>query len=1096
MLRLFQRVVRLAAPPELARPVLPERLRGKRTGLPLRSLRRLSLLLLLLALTGAAWFSCQVVLVPQPLDFPPRWGEARWVEASDAAAPVAYFRDLVVLSSQPDGASITLAADQIFALYVNGVYLGSNAGDFTPRVYIYDVRPALQVGVNAIALRIANADQRSPAVRASLEIAYGRVRYRYGTGAGWIATAQSALAHPRGTLSMRLWTMPGFGASGWLPVRDSAAPQREPLLGVNSQLYEQPLGRVWLRAGAGPDAYFVRQIVLPSAGLRSWLRLGASGMADVYVNGSLVATWERHPAPFQRRPQDLLWDDTPSAPSVSGMAVGLYDLSAWLHDGVNILAVHVSTTGIPASRMGSGDAGAALLTDLLLRDQQGGDNWLSLLGGWRAAAHAVEGWQTGEGAVARWPAAIPAALSSQTPTFFLATSIGVVNTVSPPLGTALVVSLAAGCLVLIPWLLLARGCLRLTRPAGWKGLERLSLAYLPALALEALLIILSRQPEIPRPFPYTWPWLLLLLLLVVLGFLALWLGERRRATQGLSIGPMPDAPALIPPGSSLKTLRVRQLVSLSIPRWREPLWSWAGPSIIVLLAAPLVFYNLAYEPFWQDELSSYYAAQGILAHALPFFPSGFLYAKAELYSYLLALWLKLFGNQPEATRAISATEYLLSLPLLYHTGRYFCGRRVALLATAMLAFSPFALVWSRQMRMYEQAQVFTLLAAYLFYRAVRRRRKPALVYLATLSLLLAYLSHEETFIVLPAFVIGLSLASRRKGRLLPMICYRKAWWGALLLSALTIGCQLLIARLSHPPQLGSDLSERPLVSLTMDNAIYYVQLLFLPTGSARSIPPWSSLNSVLALIGSLLALRRGDRRASYCALFLIIALLTLIYGFTFQADRYVYPLLPFYYLLGAYALIAGLDACRDLLSVENGGLVTRRHDSRRLPWGEHILLVGSSGLLCVAVLATPLIPVSGNSLALSRVVGLSYHRHYADYDALAQYLQRHLQKGDAVIAIAPANCVLYYARHVDYFFSIDRALYLMEHEGSIIETASGAEALLSQRDFEAVLAAYPRVWIVSDGGPYEFAVRKRFVFPPDVHLVFEGYASALYLRGG
>src|SRR5205823_10665081 len=99
---------------------------------------------------------------------------------------------------------------------------------------------------------------------------------------------------------------------------------------------------------------------------------------------------------------------------------------------------------------------------------------------------------------------------------------------------------------------------------------------------------------------------------------------------------------------------------------------------LLLIGIPLVGYNLAYEPFWQDELSSFYAAQGVMLHGLPFFPSGFLYEKAELYSYLLAVWRFVFGDQGSILRLVSALEYLVSIPLLYWIGSYFFERRIAL----------------------------------------------------------------------------------------------------------------------------------------------------------------------------------------------------------------------------------------------------------------------------------------------------------------------------------------------------------------------------------------------------------------------------------
>ena len=241
----------------------------------------------------------------------------------------------------------------------------------------------------------------------------------------------------------------------------------------------------------------------------------------------------------------------------------------------------------------------------------------------------------------------------------------------------------------------------------------------------------------------------------------------------------------------------------------------------------------------------------------------------------------------------------------------------------------------------------------------------------------------------------------------------------------------------------------------------------------------------------------GDRRARCCALFLLLSLLTLVFLFTMQADRYIYAFLPAFYLLDAYAL----------LTIMRAGWRFARARAGILPPGSGwsgsgitlaLYLLGKCTLTlcCLSVLLAPMFPLSGYNLLLSRLLSIPYHRHYADYDAAGQYLRRHLQPGDVVIAIAPANCILYYSGQVDYFFSLDRALYLLEDKNHLLETASAARPLFNQDDLNAILAAHPRVWIVSDGGSYQAAVLNRFVLPPDLRLVFEGYGSAVYIRGG
>ena len=105
----------------------------------------------------------------------------------------------------------------------------------------------------------------------------------------------------------------------------------------------------------------------------------------------------------------------------------------------------------------------------------------------------------------------------------------------------------------------------------------------------------------------------------------------------------------------------------------------------------------------------------------------------------------------------------MSLPLLYRR-QLFLWTKSGDFCTAMLAFSPIALTWGREARMYEQAQLFTN-TFYLIYRAMHERQRAYLIYLAVASLVVTYLSHEETFIICPQLYSGFSWPVKTKGGL-------------------------------------------------------------------------------------------------------------------------------------------------------------------------------------------------------------------------------------------------------------------------------------------------------------------------------------------
>jgi 4-amino-4-deoxy-L-arabinose transferase-like glycosyltransferase len=1064
--------------------------------------RRMMWIFLLLACLGASWFSYQCLLVPQPQRFSPDWHGAEWMQASDADAPVAYFRNVVSINGVPDAAFVTVAANQVFRLYINGAFVASNGSDFlrnsAPLAYMYDVNAFLQAGQNVVAVRVANVDKQIPCVRINLGLVRGSSISYEVSDSNWQATGLSTLVYPRYVANVNAWSTASFVA-GWRPAAMVQSPPMSPMLTINPLVYERPIAARWLSAGASHDAYFVCRLSATNT-TSAWLRLAATGTASVFINGHLLITWNgQAPVPRQNL-AGFLGEARMAQPFRAYLAPGIFDISPYLHGDANTLAVHVSTPGLSTARVGLDDLQAALSLDLLLSDIQGHNSWFTSTTAWHASEHSGDNWTNGSTAALRWPVPLLVARPAVSSTLYLPGSTDAQNTQVFPFLLVCEDLLLTSSGVIVLWLLMAL-VLRRYHSSFRVACETASIAYMPALAFESVCIALSRETLLPQPFPYTSLWGSILITIVIFCYTLLWLnahnGRRKDRALSAKLSPLfsQDAYAKL---CALRRVRARKHYPYFPPRVGVWIQRHRAIMLLTLIALPLAFYGLAYEPYWQDELASYYAARGILAHGFPVFPSGFLYEKAELYSYLLAVWIAIFGAS--GARYISAIEYIVSIPLLYFVGCYFFNRRVALLAAAMLALSPASLVWGRQVRMYEQAQVLTLLVLYLFYRAVREQRRVRLLYLATFCLIIDYLSHEEIFIILPALVICLLLLSRDGRHRFPAVLYQKHWWYALIVASTCIVIQLLLTRLTHPPVLGTDSSERPFVQLSTDNVPFYLQLLFSPSALAGGTLPLITLNSVLALVGCVYAVYENNVRARYCALFLGLSFLTLLLVFTMRADRYFYPLLPAYYLVGSYALLRMLDAIWTFARARLGQQIRLRGacaaPDTYLSWHTHWIAKGSGLLICACVLLVPMLPISNYSPFIDRLLGYAYHRHYPDYDAAGQYMQQHWQKGDIVISVAPDFSVYYYTGHVNYFFSLDRALFLFERNGHIVDTSIGATALLNQQDLLSVLATHTRVWIVSDNAQYQAQVAKRFTFPPDFHIVFEGYGSALYLRGG
>ncbi|MEH1919137.1 glycosyltransferase family 39 protein [Nostoc sp.] len=107
-----------------------------------------------------------------------------------------------------------------------------------------------------------------------------------------------------------------------------------------------------------------------------------------------------------------------------------------------------------------------------------------------------------------------------------------------------------------------------------------------------------------------------------------------------------------------------------------------------------------------------------------------------LYFVMANLWVQCFGNTVAATRSFSAFISLLVFPALYWLCQeLFQSKIVGLVAIAIIAVSPFHLVYAQEARMYSFYTLNILLSSAALLRAIRLNTKPSWsIYFVTLLL--------------------------------------------------------------------------------------------------------------------------------------------------------------------------------------------------------------------------------------------------------------------------------------------------------------------------------------------------------------------------
>ncbi len=93
-----------------------------------------------------------------------------------------------------------------------------------------------------------------------------------------------------------------------------------------------------------------------------------------------------------------------------------------------------------------------------------------------------------------------------------------------------------------------------------------------------------------------------------------------------------------------------------------------------------------------------------------------------LYFLMARWWMQQFGSSLTASRSLPALLSLLSLPLMYALAQeLFASNLTALLATALLALSPFDILFAQTARQYSLLTVLVIGSSWLLLRAVRLR---------------------------------------------------------------------------------------------------------------------------------------------------------------------------------------------------------------------------------------------------------------------------------------------------------------------------------------------------------------------------------------
>lgn len=445
-------------------------------------------------------------------------------------------------------------------------------------------------------------------------------------------------------------------------------------------------------------------------------------------------------------------------------------------------------------------------------------------------------------------------------------------------------------------------------------------------------------------------------------------------------------------------------------------------------------YLLRSGPF-VDEFATLLAAKGVAERGLPILPSGLFYGHGLLSSYMEAPFVYLFGLDSRMARLPDLLMGVLAIPLVYLAGKRISTPRAGLIAAFLLTLDNEAIIWSGRARPYALEQSLALLAVTLFYEAGTRQKGATYLWVGSLAFLAALFTHAESvFLFFPLFL----------GLLLLMGPKRALRWevgAAFLLCGLGVVALLLLQEwmtMGMGEQFETISRSRPLFVPSWDlvKGLRPLASFFLSRG--RIIP------TILALggLGFLFRERRHEARLKVAFLYLILGLalveMATLIGQSWQQPRYIFLLLPIFFLCSAISLEALLSQGERAL-----GRVT-------------VLAPGISFLLTAIALSVFLLFSVPGAIVASRQRELGYEQAFS-------YVRERWHESDKVMTVSPAACGVCLPR-CD-FFAIQKGyeIYVMRERGGIwIDRWVGSPLLDSVEALGEVLQGGSRVWFVVD----------------------------------
>ena len=170
--------------------------------------------------------------------------------------------------------------------------------------------------------------------------------------------------------------------------------------------------------------------------------------------------------------------------------------------------------------------------------------------------------------------------------------------------------------------------------------------------------------------------------------------------------------------------------------------------LILSIGISLRIYNLDKYDFWHDEIFDILIAKGIFHWTATDY--GYL-IDPPLFYLLLGFWLRL-GNSEFVLRLLPSIFGVLCIIAIYFVGKKLFDKKVGLIASFILAISPFHIYYSQELRTYT---LVTFLALMMVYYVIRSLRENKIIYWAGFVIFATLIIYSHNIAIFLIFAVNL-----------------------------------------------------------------------------------------------------------------------------------------------------------------------------------------------------------------------------------------------------------------------------------------------------------------------------------------------------